>query len=100
MNIQALMKQAQKAQAEMEKKQKALEAEIFTAKNGEVTIEMTGAKQITSVTISEDILEAENKEMLQDMVMLAVNEVLSTISEKEQAVMSDATGNLKVPGMF
>lgn len=100
MNINALMKQAQKAQAEMEKNQKALEAEIFTVKQGEVTVSMMGNKQLQSIEISEDILEAENKEILQDMILIAVNEVVSQITTKEQDLMSNATGNLKIPGMF
>lgn len=100
MNINALMKQAQKAQAQMEKSQKELEAEIFTVKQGEVTVSMMGNKQLQSIEISEDILDAENKEILQDMILIAINEVVNQITTKEQDLMSNATGNLKIPGMF
>ena len=102
MNINALMQQAQKMQREMTKKQKELESKEFefTSNGGAIKIKMLGSKQITSLEIDEDLIDPSEKDMLQDMLMIAINEAISKIEEEFNEVMGSATGGIKIPGMF
>ncbi len=102
MNINALMQQAQKMQQQMQKKQKELESKEFEfiSNGGAITIKMLGSKQITSLQIDEDLIDKDEKEMLQDMLMVAINDAINKIDEEAAAIMSSATGGMKIPGMF
>ena len=75
MNMQAMMKQAQKLQNDMMKKQEELEQMTFTASagGGAVTCKVNGKREIVSLTIKPEAVDPEDVEMLQDMVMAAVN---------------------------
>ena len=100
MNINALMQQAQKMQKQMEKKQKELESKEFefTSNGGAIKVKMLGSKQITSLEIDEDLIDPSDKEMLQDMLIVAINEAISKIEEEASAIMGSMAGGL--PGMF
>lgn len=100
MNINALMQQAQKMQREMTKKQKELESKEFefTSNGGAIKVKMLGSKQITSLEIDEDLIDPSDKEMLQDMLIVAINEAISKIEEEASAIMGSMAGGL--PGMF
>ena len=100
MNINALMQQAQKMQREMTKKQKELESKEFefTSNGGAIKVKMLGSKQITSLEIDEDLIDPSDKEMLQDMLIVAINEAISKIEEEASAIMGSMAGSL--PGMF
>ena len=100
MNINALMQQAQKMQKQMEKKQKELESKEFefSSNGGAIKIKMLGSKQLTSLEIDEDLIDPSEKEMLQDMLMVAINEAISKIDEEAGAIMGSVAGGL--PGMF
>ncbi len=100
MNINALMQQAQKMQREMTKKQKELESKEFefTSNGGAIKIKMLGSKQITSLEIDEDLIDPSEKDMLQDMLIVAINEAISKIEEEASAIMGSMAGGL--PGMF
>ena len=102
MNINALMQQAQKMQQQMQKKQKELESKEFefSSNGGAIKIKMLGSKQMTSLEIDEDLIDPSDKEMLQDMLMIAINEAISKINEEMESVMGSVTGGLKMPGMF
>ena len=100
MNINALMQQAQKMQREMTKKQTELESKEFefTSNGGAIKVKMLGSKQITSLEIDEDLIDPSDKEMLQDMLIVAINEAISKIEEEASAIMGSMAGGL--PGMF
>ena len=72
MNIQAMMKQAQQLQKKMMDEKKSIDSKVFTGKSSIVSITMTGDKKVTGVDINMDSIESDDKEMLEDMIMLAV----------------------------
>ena len=102
MNINALMQQAQKMQQQMQKKQKEIESKEFefTSNGGAIKIKMLGSKEMTSLEIDEDLIDKDEKDMLQDMLMVAINEAISKIDEEISNVMGSVTGGMKIPGMF
>ena len=102
MNINALMQQAQKMQQQMAKKQKEIESKEyeFSSNGGAIKIKMLGSKEVISLDIDEDLLNKEEKEMLQDMLMVTINAAISKIDEDISAAMGSATGGMKIPGMF
>ena len=92
-NMNNLMKQAQKMQRQMEENQKALEEKEFTAAaGGEVTI--SGKKEVTKVSLKEEVVDPDDIEMLEDLIMAATNEALRKVEEETNAVMSKLTGGL------
>lgn len=93
-NMNNLMKQAQKMQRQMEEAQKELETKEVTAKagGGAVEVTMNGKREVTKVKIAEDAVDPEDVEMLEDLVMAAVNEALRQIDELSQESMSKITG--------
>ena len=95
-NMNNLMKQAQKMQKQMEENQKELEEKEFTAAagGGAVEIKMTGKKEITKVTIDPDAIDPEDVETLEEMIQIAVNQVLRQQEEDSASMMSGLTGGL------
>ena len=95
-NMNNLMKQAQKMQRQMEENQKAMETKEFTAKagGGAVEVTVTGKKEITKVKLSEEVVDPDDIEMLEDLIMAATNEALRKMEAETQAVMSKLTGGL------
>ena len=93
MNMQQMMAQAQKMQRELQKALKALEEKEFTiSKGGAVTVKMYGSNQIISVEIDEDAFEKENKEMVEELIALAINEGLEQINSEREAINERITG--------
>ena len=99
-NMNNLMKQAQKMQKQMEENQKALEEKEFTAKAGGGAVEVTisGKKEVTKVKLAEEVVDPDDIEMLEDLVMAAVNEALRQVDEESSSAMSKFTGGM--PGLF
>jgi hypothetical protein len=95
-NMNNLMKQAQRMQRQMEENQKALEEKEFTAKagGGAVEVTVTGKKEVKKVVLDKDAVDPEETEMLQDMIMAAVNEALRMAEEENAALMNKMTGGL------
>ncbi len=91
-----LMKQAQRMQRQMEESKKALEEKEFTAKagGGAVEVTVTGAKIVKSVVIAKDAVDPEDVEMLQDMIVAAVNEALKQVEEASESMLGSMTGGL------
>ena len=83
MNINQLMKEAKKMQADMEKSQEEIQAKEFDASAGGGAIQVTvnGSKQITKMAINPDVVDPDDVEMLQDLVMTAVNDALHKVDE-------------------
>ena len=93
MNMQQMIIQAQKMQREMQKKQAALEAEEFTiSKGGAVTVVVKGDKTVQSINIDKDALDPENKEMIEELIALAINEAVEQIKAAEEQISSQVTG--------
>ena len=98
MNIQAMMKQAQQLQNKVLNEKKAIDSKVFTGKSSLVSIIMTGDKKVTGVDINMDSIESDDKEMLQDMIMLAVNDAITQIDKETEEKMGKYTQGL--PGLF
>ena len=103
-NMNNLMKQAQRMQRQMEENQKAMETKEFTAKagGGAVEVTVTGKKEITKVKLSEEVVDPDDIEMLEDLIVAATNEALRQIDEATGSAMSKLTGGMGggIPGMF
>ena len=99
MDMRALMQQATRMQQEMEKQQKEFEAKGFTTTSagGGITVVISGAKVIKSIDIDEDIIDKDEKEMLQDMVVVAINEAISTVLAEEQKILAKQQANMRMP---
>ena len=95
-NMNNLMKQAQKMQRQMEEGQKELETKEFTAKagGGAVEVTVTGKKEITKVKLSEEAVDPDDIEMLEDLIVAAANEALRQADEANTELMSKMTGGL------
>ena len=91
-----LMKQAQRMQRQMEEGQKELETKEFTAKagGGAVEVTVTGKKEITKVKLSEEAVDPDDIEMLEDLIVAAANEALRLADEANTELMSKMTGGL------
>lgn len=93
MNLQQMMMQAQKVKRELDKAIKELHAQEFSiTKNGAVTIKMLGDKTITAIEIDDDAFEKDNKDMIQDLIALGINELSKDINAKEEAINERITG--------
>jgi len=101
-NMQQLARQAQKLQQQMTKMQEELEQREFEASagGGMVTVKVTGKKELVSLEIKPEAVDPDDVEMLQDMVMAAVNEGLRIASETMEKEMGKLTGGMNIPGLF
>lgn len=102
MDMKQMMRQAQKMQKELNKAQEEIATMSFeaTAGGGMVTAVASGDMAITSLTIDPDAVDPEDVEMLQDMVVAAVNEALRGVSELSNQRMSAVTGSMNIPGLM
>ena len=93
MNMQQMLMQAQKMQRELKKKLEALGNEEFeVTKSSAVKVVVLGNKTIKSVSIDDEALNKDDKEMVEELIVMAINEALKTISEKEAAINEQVTG--------
>ena len=99
--LQQLMKQANQMQIKIKKVQEELAGQVFEGSSGggAVTVKVTGDNKVQSVTIKADVMESGDAEMLQDLVVVAVNEALKTAKTTSDAEMQKVTGGA-MPGMF
>ena len=95
-NMNNLMKQAQRMQRQMEENQKALEEKEFTAAagGGAVEVTVTGKREVKKIHIEPEAVDPEDVEMLEDLIVAAVNEAMRKVEEESAAVMSRLTGGL------
>jgi len=101
-NMSNLMKQAQRMQRQMEESQKELEVKEFTAAagGGAVEVTVTGKKEIVKVKLSEEVVDPDDIEMLEDLIMAATNEALRQADEANAEAMNKMTGGLGLGGGF
>ena len=102
MNQVAMMKQAQKMQQEMLRMQEEMENKTYTAAagGGMVTAEVSGKHQLVNLTIKEEAVDPDDVDMLQDMIIAAVNEAMRTADNDAANNMSRLTGGLNLGGLF
>ena len=93
--IQAMQARMEKAQAEIEAK----EVET-TAGGGAVAVKVNGKKELVSVTLKPEVVDPDDIEMLQDLIIVAVNEAMRQIDEISESEMGKVTGGLSIPGLF
>ena len=96
MNMQAMLKQAQKLQSEMMKEKKAIDETIFEGSSPLVTVKAYGNKKIESVSINDEAMA--DKEMLEDMLLIAFNDVIDKIDKKIDEKMGKYTNGMS--GLF
>ena len=101
-NMQQLARQAQKLQQQMTKMQEELDAREFEAASGGgmVTAKVNGKRELLSISIKPEAVDPDDVEMLEDMVMAAVNEALRTAAETVEREMGKLTGGMGMPGLF
>ena len=101
-NMYQLMKQANKLQVQMAKLQGELEQKTIEASagGGVVTVVANGKKEVVDIKIAPEAVDPDDIEMLQDLIMAAVNEALRQAEEMVQNEMNKITGGLSIPGLF
>jgi len=98
MNINQLMKEAKKMQADMEKSQVELTAKEFeaTAGGGAISVKVSGDKQLKEIKLQKDIVDSDDVEMLQDLIITCVNEAL----RKVDSAQAQQFGKFNIPGLM
>jgi DNA-binding YbaB/EbfC family protein len=102
MDMNKLMKQAQKMQKDMEKAQEELKSKVVegTSGGGMVKVSINGDYEIKEVKIEKDVVDPDDVEMLQDLVAAALNDAVNKVKETSNSEMSKLTGGMKIPGLF
>ena len=100
--MQDLMKKAQKMQQDLAKAQEELANKIVEGSSGGgmVTVKMNGKNQIISLKIDKEVVDPEDVEMLEDLIIAAINEAQEKITQTSQDELSKLTGGINIPGMF
>lgn len=101
-NLGSMLQQMQRVQADLQRSQAAVQTMVFEeqAGGGAVKIVMDGTYTARSVTISPEVLASGDAEMVQDLLLLAINGVTKQISDHTQDSMKKATGGFSIPGLF
>ncbi|GAA0866601.1 DNA-binding protein%2C YbaB/EbfC family [uncultured Clostridium sp.] len=101
-NMNQLLKQAQKMQSDMQKMQEELESkEIETSVGGgAVTVKVNGKKEVVDIQIKPEVVDPDDIEMLQDLVLSAINEALRNVDDMQSSQMNKLTGGMNIPGLF
>ena len=99
MNPKQLMKQVQQMQEQMQQRMAELRVE-GSAGGGMVKVTMNGNKEVLSVSIDKEAVDPNDVEMLQDLVVAAVNEAARKVDEEMQGQIGAMTGGMKIPGLF
>ena len=101
MDMTGLLKQAKKMQKELEKKEKELQSKVYSSSvGGAVKVEMNGSYEVLKLDLNKDVLSETSKEELEEMLVLAMNDVLNKVNKDKEEVMGNMTGGIKFPGVF
>jgi DNA-binding YbaB/EbfC family protein len=98
MNLQSMMKQAQEMQERLKQQMAEMRVEA-TAGGGMVTVVLNGTKQVESIRIDPEVVSKDDVEMLQDLLVAAVNDAARKVDERIGQSMSGLMGGLKIPGL-
>ena len=98
MNINSLMKEAKKMQADLEKSQTELANKEFEASagGGAVTVKVSGQKEIKELTLQKDVVDPDDVEMLQDLIVTCINQAFKQVDDAQASAM----GNYNIPGLM
>ncbi len=99
MDLQKLMQQAQMMQKKLEKTQEQLEATEYTGSSNGVEVKMNGKNEVLEISIPDDLMNVEDKEMLQDLLLIALNDANDKVAEDKEKQLGSVTGGLNFPGM-
>jgi nucleoid-associated protein EbfC len=101
-NMNQMMKQVQKMQRDMEKTQQELEEKVYetSAGGGAIHVKVNGKKELLEIRLEPSVVDPNDIEMLQDLILVAVNEALKTASEDVAQEMGRITGGVNIPGLF
>ena len=101
-NMNSMIKQAQKMQDEITELQNDIEARDFSATSGGGAVEVvvTGAKNIKALTIKPEVVDKDEVEMLQDLIISAINEAMADVEKTTEEEMNKITGGVALPGLF
>lgn len=101
-NMNSMMKKVQKMQQEMARTQQEIEEKEFssTAGGGVIEAVVNGKKEVVKIKIDEDVVDPEDTEMLEDLVVAAINDALKKSDEYSQKEMGKLTGNINIPGLM
>lgn len=99
--MQAMLRQAQKMQADIEQKKAELDEKeyVVSSGGGMVEVTMTGSHQVKSIGINPEVVGPEDVEMLEDMLVAALNETIRQIDEEAERELDGVTGGLNIPGL-
>ncbi len=98
MNIQSMMKQVQKIQKEMMSEKEQIDSTIYESSSSIVSVKMKGNKELIDVSIDSEQLEKEDIELLEDMILIAINEVINKIDKETENKLGKYTKGM--PGLF
>ena len=98
MNIQSMMKQAQEMQERLKKQMADMRVEA-TAGGGMLTVVVNGVKQVQSIKLDPEVVSKEDVEMLQDLILAAINDAGRKVDDQLGQSMSGLLGGLKIPGL-
>lgn len=101
-NMNQMLKQAQKMQEQMAKMQEEMESKSFTAEvgGGAVSATVSGKKELMEINLKEEVVDPDDIEMLQDLIVAAVNEAMRKADKDSEAQMGALAGGLNIPGLF
>ena len=101
-NMNNMMKQVKKMQEQMEKAQQEIEEKEFesTSGGGVVSATVNGKKEIISIKIDPDVIDPEDSDMLEDLIIAAVNDAMKKADEYSGQTMGKLTGGLNIPGLM
>ncbi|MBQ6998672.1 MAG: YbaB/EbfC family nucleoid-associated protein [Clostridia bacterium] len=101
-NMNNMIKQAQKMQQDMLKMQEEMEVAEFeaTSGGGAVTVKVSGKKEVTAIKINPEVVDADDVEMLEDLILVAVNDAMKKVDGASSERLGKLTGGMNIPGLF
>ena len=101
-DMNSMIRRAQKMQEDMTRVQAELEQKEYTTTSGGGAVEVviTGKKELKAINIKKDVVDPGDVEMLQDLILAAVNEAIRTVEEVSATELEKVTGGLNIPGLF
>lgn len=101
-NMNNMMKQIQKMQRDMQKAQDEVESTEFEASagGGAIKVKANGKKEILSIELQPEVVDPDDIEMLQDLIIVAINDVLKSVEDESNKRMSKFSGGMGMPGLF
>ena len=101
-NMNQMLKQAKKMQEQMLKMQEEMEEKVYEASSGggAVNVKINGKREVQEIKLRPEVVDPDDIEMLEDLVIAAINEALRKVEESSTDEMSKLTGGLNIPGLF